>query len=302
MTDSAGRFTERAMTTAMHTIADQLNMTSDDARLLRLTNNAVFELPTAGVVIRIARSYGLRDRVTKVVRLGTWFEQIDGPTIRLAGQVEQPITVGELAASVWQYLPQTGDPLTPTDLGHVLREFHRCGVPPFELPAWDPIGDARTRIADAEALTDHDRDTLLTWCDALQPAVSNLLHGADGQLVHGDAHIGNLLRDDSGRVVFCDFDATSVGPWQVDLVAVPVGEARFGRPGAHEALAASYGYDVTTDPNWPTLRDARELKMIVAAVPLLASGPRIATEFTRRLQSITDDNHHARWTPYADLR
>jgi hypothetical protein len=74
--------------------------------------------------------------------------------------------------------------------------------------------------------------------------------------------------------VLCDFDPTCRGPWQVDLVAVAVGELRFGRAGAHKQLAAAYGYDVTTDPDWPLLREARELKMVAAAVPLLASTPR----------------------------
>jgi hypothetical protein len=119
--------------------------------------------------------------------------------------------------------------------------------------------------------------------------------------VRGDAHAGNLLRQRGGDVVLCDFDPTCRGPWEVDLVAVAVGERRFGRAGAHKQLAAAYGYDVTTDPDWPLLREARELKMIAAAVPLLASTPAIATEFDTRPQSIRDDDHRARWTPFADL-
>jgi hypothetical protein len=102
-------------------------------------------------------------------------------------------------------------------------------------------------------------------------------------------------------VVLCDFDPTCGGPWQVDLVAVAVGDARFGRAGAHEQLAAAYGFDVTTDPDWPLLREARELKMVIAAVPLLASTPGIAAQFDTRLQSIRHDDHSARWTPFADL-
>ena len=47
---------------------------------------------------------------------------------------------------------------------------------------------------------------------------------------------------------------------------------------------------------------ARELKMVVAAVPLLASTPGIATEFDNRLQSIRRDDRSARWTPFANLR
>jgi hypothetical protein len=68
------------------------------------------------------------------------------------------------------------------------------------------------------------------------------------------------------------------------------------------AGAAAYGYDVTIDRDWPLLREARELKMVVAAVPLLASTPGIATEFNNRLRSIRREDHSARWTPFADLR
>ena len=81
-----------------------------------------------------------------------------------------------------------------------------------------------------------------------------------------------------------------------------VGEARFGRAGAHAALAGAYGYDVTTDPDWPLLREARELKMVVAAVPLLASSPGVAEEFRRRLHSIQQRDHSTRWTPFAALQ
>jgi hypothetical protein len=102
--------------------------------------------------------------------------------------------------------------------------------------------------------------------------------------------------------VFCDFDATCVGPWQVDLVPAAVGEARFGRAGAHETLAAAYGYDVATDADWPLLREARELKMVAAAVPLLGSAPGVAEEFATRLGSVKDDDPDVRWTPFADLR
>src|SRR5262249_53584063 len=152
-------------------------------------------------------------------------------------------------------------------------------APAFPLPEWDPVGDARSRLADAEALHDRDRAFLLDWCDRLAPRVADLNARAERRLVHAHAHAGNLLREPGGRVVLCDFDATCTGPWQVDLVAIAVGEARFGRAGAHRALTRSYGYDVTADPDWPTLREARELKMVAAAVPLLASTPGVADEF-----------------------
>ncbi|WP_286047714.1 aminoglycoside phosphotransferase family protein [Verrucosispora sp. FIM060022] len=289
------------MTAAMRQIAAELAVPSDDARLLQLTNNAVFALPKAKLVIRIARTHRLHDRVAKVTDLARWFAAIDAPTIRLAPAVQGPVALGNLLASVWTYVPNTPPAPTVDDLGQVLREFHSLPASPVDLPGWDPIGDARRRLADAEGLRRNEHDFLSRWCDRLEPQVTALIQRTTPRLVHGDAHVGNLLRAPSARVVLCDFDATCLGPWQVDLAAVAVGEARFGGVGNHARLAAAYGFDVTTDPGWPLLREARELKMIAAAVPLLASSSAVATEFRCRIRSVQSNDHAARWTPFTDL-
>ncbi|MEU8114105.1 phosphotransferase [Micromonospora sp. NPDC048947] len=289
------------MTAAMRDIAAALDVSAEGARLLQLTNNAVFALPRSGIVIRIARTHQLLDRVTKVVQLGRWFARIDAPVIRLAPDVEQPVRVGDLVASVWSYVQPSTPAPTVEDLGLVLREFHSLDVGPLALPAWDPVGDARRRLADAEDLDPNDRDFLLKWCDRLEPRLVALSHRQEPKLVHGDAHVGNLLREASGRTVMCDFDATCIGPWQVDLAAVAVGEARFGGTGLHRGLASAYGYDVTSDQSWTVLREARELKMIAAAVPLISSSPNVAGEFADRLQSVRRNDPEARWKPFAHL-
>ncbi|WP_327032723.1 aminoglycoside phosphotransferase family protein [Micromonospora ureilytica] len=295
------RFSEAAMTAAMRDIAATLGVSPEAAQLLQLTNNAVFALPRSGIVIRIARTHQLLDRVTKVVQLGRWFAGINAPTIRLAPVVEQPVRVGDHVASVWSYVqPQPPAP-TVRDLGLVLREFHALDMAPIALPAWDPVGDARRRLADAEGLDPNDHDFLMKWCDRLEPQLVALSHREEPKLVHGDAHVGNLLREATGRTVMCDFDATCIGPWQVDLAAVAVGEARFGGTGLHRGLASAYGYDVTSDQSWTLLREARELKMIVAAAPVIADSPSVAGEFADRLQSVRKGDLKARWKPFADL-
>ncbi|MEU8260435.1 aminoglycoside phosphotransferase family protein [Micromonospora sp. NPDC048999] len=296
-----GRFTLEAMTAAMHQVAEQLGVRADGAQLLRFTNNAVFALPSAGIVIRLARSHRLADRAYKVVELGRWFKQVNAPTIRLAPDVAQPVQAGGFLASIWKHIPPTAPNPTVKDLGSVLRKFHSLGPLPMPLPTWDPIGDARSRIVDAEGLSDEDRRFLLDWCDRLDAPVAAIRRRAGSGLVHGDAHVGNLLRPPTGRALLCDFDATCLGPWQVDLVAVAVGEVRFGRRGAHAALADAYGYDVTTDPDWPLLREARELKMIAAAVPVLHSSVGVHAEFATRLRSIQEGHHDARWKPFAEV-
>ncbi|MET8527983.1 aminoglycoside phosphotransferase family protein [Micromonospora sp. NPDC005172] len=297
----SGRLSEEAMTAAMRDIAATLRVSADDAQLLQLTNNAVFALPRSGIVIRIARTHQLRDRVAKVVHLARWFADIDAPTVRLAREAEQPIEVGDLVASVWQYVTPHPPELTAEDLGTVLRKFHALGVPSFPLQEWDPVGDARRRLADADGLSKSDRDFLADWCDRLEPEVAALNEHGLQTLIHGDAHVGNLLRTSSGRTLLCDFDATCVGPWQVDLAAVAVGEARFRGAGGHRSLVTTYGFNVTLDPSWSVLREARELKMIAAAAPILAMSPGVAAEFANRLESIRRNNETAHWTPFADI-
>lgn len=181
----------------------------------------------------------------------------------------------------------------------MLREFHSLPVPDIELPKWDPVGTARMRITDAEALDDADREILLEWCDRLEPEVEALVAASAGSLVHGDAHVGNLLRRPDDRVVLCDFDSTCLGPPGVDLAAVAAAEIWFPQSGEHARLAKSYGQDITTDPAWPILRQARELAFVVGGVPLMASTPGVAEEFKLRLTSVLDNDTSTPWTPYA---
>ncbi|MGC5306649.1 phosphotransferase family protein [Micromonospora zamorensis] len=298
----SGRFSEEAMTAGMRDIAATLGVSAEGAQLLQMTNNAVYALPQPGIVIRIARTHQLTDRVTKIIQLGRWFAEVGAPTIRLAPRAEKPFQVGDLAASVWTYIPSQPPAPTTEELGLVLREFHALDVPPFALPAWDPVGDARRRLADAEGLDVSDRDFLVEWCDRLEPQIVALKLQIKPKLIHGDAHVGNLLRKQTGRLVICDFDAICVGPQQVDLTAVAVGEARFGATGSHRKLADSYGFDITKDPIWPLLREARELKMIAAAVPLLKSSPgSLAKEFANRLKSVRTGDHGRHWTAFHRL-
>lgn len=295
---TSGRFTEDRMRSALHGIAAKLGVSSADAKVLHLANNATYALPDAALVVRITRSNQLHDRVRKVARLGRWFSEVDAPTIRLAGSVDQPVEHEDLLATVWEYVPPNSTP-DADDLGQVLKEFHGLTAPDFDLPRWDPVGTARKRITDAEALEDHDRSILLDWCDRLEPEVEALLNASPGKLIHGDAHVGNLLRRPDGRVILCDFDSTCLGPPGVDLAAVAAAEIWFSERGLHEQLSNSYGKDITKDPSWDVLREARELAFVVGGVPLMASTPGVAEEFKLRLNAVLTADTSTPWTPYA---
>lgn len=293
------RYGERAMRQVLIELAGRFGFDAADARLLHLANNAVYALPGAGIVVRITRSRQMHDRVRKVARLGSWFSTVDAPTIRLVPRLTQPVSVGELLATIWEYIPLNEPAPTIDDLGSLLRTWHALPAPD-DLSHWNPTCAARQRIADGEGLDEDDRDWLLTWCDELDPKIAALNARHPGRLIHGDAHIGNLLRRGDGRVVFCDFDSTCVGPPQADLAAVAAAETWFDeRTGTHGALVRAYGSDVTEDPDWPTYRSARELAFVVSGVPLLHSSRGIEAEFKLRLDSVRNRDETVRWTPYA---
>ncbi|RSM37015.1 aminoglycoside phosphotransferase, partial [Actinoplanes sp. ATCC 53533] len=70
------------------------------AQLIKFTNNAVFALPAAGVVVRIAASATMADRVDKVIRIARWLEQGDVPAVRLL-DLDQPLTIDGLHVTLW---------------------------------------------------------------------------------------------------------------------------------------------------------------------------------------------------------
>lgn len=294
-----GQFSETVMQRALADAARQLDVDYEDAELLHMANNALYALPGAGLVIRITRSTRMHGRVHKVARLGQWLKAVDAPAIRPAGEAKQPLSCNGLLATVWKYEPPREGTPSVEDLGSVLKDWHKLRAPDGLLPRWNPVVVSRQRLNDAEDLAAEDREYLLAWCDELEPRIEELNRRYPDSVVHGDAHVGNLLRDDSGRIILCDFDSTSLGPPQVDLAAVAAGEIWFDQGGLHERLAAAYGYDVTTDPDWPLLRSARELAFVVGGVPLLKSTPGVADEFAMRLRSIRDGDKSTAWTPYA---
>src|SRR4051794_41334591 len=104
MTGTDGRFSEAAMRRTLANLTHQLRVEDADAELLRLTNNAVFALPSAGLVVRITRTHRLHARVHKVAKLGAWFPTVEAPTIRLADGIKQPVADGPLLATIWKYV------------------------------------------------------------------------------------------------------------------------------------------------------------------------------------------------------
>ncbi|QFZ23936.1 phosphotransferase family protein [Saccharothrix syringae] len=293
-----GRFTRAALTSVLQRLCDRLGFAHRDARLVKFTSNAVFDLPGDRVVVRIVGSMNLRHRAHKAVEVARWLAAHDVPAVRLVEGVDQPLAVGEHLATVWHTVPATGRPVDGRDLGRLLRTLHSLPEPGFELPAWAPLDDVRRRIADAEELADDDRRFLEERAAELAERLADLRTALPPGVVHGDAHLGNLIPGPSGPVI-CDFDSTGIGPREWDLSTLPIGVARFGHPAEwHRQLADEYGFDVVTWPGFTLLRQVRELKLTTSVLPIMRSHPDVGPELKARLRTLRVGDTTTRWTPY----
>ncbi|HEX5114816.1 MAG TPA: aminoglycoside phosphotransferase family protein [Pseudonocardiaceae bacterium] len=295
--DEEGRFTPARLTEVLAAVCAAAGLHHSGAKLLKFTANAVFRLREP-VVVRIAGSTALSHRAAKVVRVANWLAGHDVPAVRLLPGVPQPVYVGPYQATLWQAVPSGRHRPSAADLARLLKQLHGLPLPTFDLPSWEPLDDVRRRLGDAEGLDPADRRFLEDRCAQLAERLATLDYPLTRCVVHGDAHLGNLIPSPQGPVL-CDFDSTCLGPPEWDLTPIPVGLRRFGGSRrAARSFVREYGFDVTTWPGFAVLREVRELKLATSVLPILRSNPGVAPELRRRLDSVRTGDTTAGWSRY----
>jgi aminoglycoside phosphotransferase (APT) family kinase protein len=281
----------------MRSSAERCGLDPRGARLIRVFATAVYHLPAASAVARIApvTSTDTVTRLANSVQVTRWLGGIGFP---VAGPlpIEQPVVVDGCAVTLWRYLPQEGPPLRPADLGLLLRRLHQLEPPPFTLPAYRPLLSVREAIESSQAINEGERAWLRNRCVQLLDAYDRLSFVLPAGMIHGDAWRGNLLRD-GHRVVLADWDEVGTGPKEIDLVPTLQG-TRFGLPEPErDAFIAAYGHDIRAWDGYPLLREIRELSTITA---LLRKGSGIdvaSRELQVRLRSLHTGNDQ-QWTTF----
>ena len=158
---------------ALADAARRANLDDADAQLMRLFSTAVYHLPAADAVARIAMVTSPQSvtRLDTSVRVTRWLGTSGFPAVEPL-PVDQPVLSHGCAVTFWRYLPQHGPAPRPADLGYLLRQLHSLGPPPFPLPAYRPLvigppgdrsqpGDQRrgTSLADRHLRTAPARNT-----------------------------------------------------------------------------------------------------------------------------------------------
>src|SRR5216683_1263642 len=91
--DAATEFSSSAVVPVLREACAQAGLTSDGAELLRIGENAIYQLATAPVVVRIARSADRLRRVERELCFARWLAAEDVPAVRVWEEAEQPIVV-----------------------------------------------------------------------------------------------------------------------------------------------------------------------------------------------------------------
>jgi aminoglycoside phosphotransferase (APT) family kinase protein len=181
------------------------------------------------------------------------------------------------------------------DLANLLRAVHAVPLPCRALPQWDPLTDFDNRVRHTTMMPAADRDFLLARSAELAAAVAALEFPLPTAVVHGDAHLGNVIPGPD-RPVLCDFDSCAVGPPEWDLTPVVVGNLRLGKPAAHQRdFIEAYGFDIRGWDGFEVLHGIRDLKLIAGMFPRAGSPPAVQAEFDRRMASLRAGRRFERW-------
>ena len=185
---------------------------ADGACLLRLGSNAVYRLKDP-VVARVSRPGTGVDHVSRSVAVARWLEAVGYPAVRVI-HVDQPIAADGYLVTFWKALSGDGDQYASTpEIARILASLHQLTAPEdLHLPPLAPFANATQRIDANTWLSPGDRSFLTATLATLQDAYDNLEFVLPQGVIHGDASVGNVLRDSHGAPVLIDLDGFANGP------------------------------------------------------------------------------------------
>lgn len=293
----SGRLTNERLRAVLKGLQVRADVDVSDARLIKFTNNAVFSLPRARVVARIAGSATMAARVSKVIKVARWLKEGGVPAVRLLN-LDQPLVIDNLHLTLWHEESVGGPKPTGVDLAAILRQWHQLESPEGGLPTWNPIAEIRSRLAEPDGVDAADLSYLLDECDRIEEQLDCLAYELPRGPIHGDAFMGNLIDGTTGAVI-CDFDSSCEGPREWDFVPLAVGKLRFDYPGDdYGDLTRAYGFDVVKWPGFSVLRRLRELKLVSSLVPVLGSRAVLRPQWQTRMDTYRSGDQTTRWSTY----
>lgn len=300
MANAAAAFTPEATRAVMEIACRDADLDGRGATLMRLGENALYQLASVPVVVRIARTRDYWENAKKEVAVARWLADAGVSAGRLAALADQPRFVGGHPVTFWEFIP--GNVAMPSDigaLGKALRKVHGLPAPTsFRLPTTEILSRIRPRLASAP-VPDEDKTLLLDRCDQLGREIEQLRFPFAECAIHGDAHIKNLMITDEGPVLI-DFENFSWGhpEWDLSMTATEYVTAGWWTAEQYAEFVKAYGYDVRDWDGFSTLRATHEIKMTTWIMQNVNHSDDIAAEYKARMHTIRTGEVDQRWRPF----
>lgn len=267
---------------------------------MRLGEHAMFRL-AAPVVVRIARSAAYVLDARKEVSVARWLEAVEYPAVR-AFPVEQPLVIDDRVVTFWGALSDDGSDYGSTaEVAALLVRLHGLRPPvSLGLAELRPFARVARRIETALWLSPGDREFLRGRQQQLAERYERLSFVLPRGVIHGDASVGNVIRDSAGQAVLIDLDGFAVGPREWDLVLTAMYFDSFGWHtwAEYEQFTGVYGFDVMAWSGYPVLRDVREFLMVTWLSQKGAKDERAAAEVRKRIASLRSGGSKRDWLPF----
>jgi hypothetical protein len=228
---------------AAKSVASGLGLRVDDAIVVHNSNRIAVRLSPCDVLARVAplAYQTVDDDLELMVAYG--LAEVDGPVAEPDPRVEPRVYArDDFAVTLWTYYePAIAPDIGPAEYANALARLH-AGFRELEVRAphfTDRVNEAQTLVADLDQtpeLLDPDRELLSNSLGRLSAAIVG--HGADEQLLHGEPHVGNVLRTRKG-LLFIDLQTCCAGPVEFDI-AHGLGPTEDGRGLAAEEICEHY--------------------------------------------------------------
>ena len=270
------------------------------ARLLRVGSNAVYRLK-APIIARVSRPGADASHVRRTVAVARWLESAGYPAGR-AVNIDQPIVTGQQIVTFWEAVSDNGDQYaSTTEVAEVLLKLHMLTAPEdLRLPELAPFASAPQRIEASTWLSPQDRAFLTSMLAQTQSAYAGLEFALPPGVIHGDASIGNVLRDSHGHPVVIDLDGFAIGPREWDLALTAIYYDSFGwhTREEYENFVRVYGFDIMAWPGYPVMRAVREFLMVTWVIQKAAESGQAAAEAAKRIAALRTGASRKDWRPY----
>lgn len=298
--DGQTEFTAETAGAALREACAAAGLDASGADLLRLGSNAVYRLPSAPVIVRIARDVDAAAAMDRAVAVARWLESENFPATRVLSGVEQPLTAGGRVVTFWESAQEREEYATVTELADLLRRLHWLEEPEsLRLSHFDPVGKLWCSLRAMRGVSAEDAAFLEQRVTRLAKEYGELDFVLPFGMIHGDASIGNILRHRDGHAILIDLDGFALAPREWDLIQTAIFYNRFGwhSRGEYEGFVHHYGFDVMNWPGYSVLADIRELMMVLWVGQQVSGSEKSAAEFARRVETLRSGGSRKEWGP-----